>query len=206
MVVCRPGFPGFESARQRAVDRADVPRLTAAQAGQTLFLTEHGGDCQVGGAVYFRVPDARACFAEFTGNGVVILTGEGHLHGFTHTWIGASLLGVASALSGKYLSELGLRLIGCRRFVPIRWPVALVSAFIGTFSHVLLDGIMHADVEPFWPLTRANGLLGLMSVQAMHWFCLGSGVVGAVLYFVVASRLAPRDADGEASSPVGPRR
>ena len=137
---------------------------------------------------------------------VVILTGEGHLHGFTHTWIGASLLGIASALSGKYLSEFGLRLIGCRRFVPIRWPVAVLSAFVGTFSHVLLDGIMHADVEPFWPLTRDNGLLGLVSVRAMHWFCLGSGVVGAVLYFIVASRLAPRDADGEASSPVGPGR
>lgn len=75
MVVCQPGFPGFESARQRAVDRVDVPRLTAAQTGQTLFLTEHGGDCQVGGAVYFRVPDARACFAEFTGNGVVSMGG-----------------------------------------------------------------------------------------------------------------------------------
>ena len=95
---------------------------------------------------------------------------------------------MASALSGKYLSELGLRLIGCRRFVPIRWPVALVSAFIGTFSHVLLDGIMHADVEPFWPLTRANGLLGLMSVQAMHWFCLGSGVAGALLAVFVGTR------------------
>lgn len=41
------------------------------RAGQTLFLTEHSGDCQVGGAVYFRVLDARACFAEFTGTGVV---------------------------------------------------------------------------------------------------------------------------------------
>ncbi len=45
------------------------------RAGQTLFLTEHSGDCQVGGAVYFRVPDARACFSEFTGNGVVSMDG-----------------------------------------------------------------------------------------------------------------------------------
>ncbi|WP_397535796.1 hypothetical protein, partial [Roseateles sp.] len=26
------------------------------RAGQTLFLTEHSGDCQVGGAIYFIVP------------------------------------------------------------------------------------------------------------------------------------------------------
>lgn len=39
--------------------------------GQTIFLTEHTGDCQVGGAVYFVVPDASQCFAEFEQKGVV---------------------------------------------------------------------------------------------------------------------------------------
>ncbi|WP_347249957.1 metal-dependent hydrolase [Zoogloea sp.] len=132
---------------------------------------------------------------------VVILTGEGHLHGFTHTWIGASLLGIASALSGKYLSEFGLRLMGCHRLVPIVWPVAVLSAFVGTFSHVLLDGIMHADVEPFWPFSRDNALLGLLSVRAMHWFCLGSGLVGAVLYFIVARRRVARGGGGVSGPP-----
>lgn len=41
------------------------------RAGQTLFLTEHSGDCQVGGAVYFLIPDARACHAEFRQSGIV---------------------------------------------------------------------------------------------------------------------------------------
>ncbi|MBL8459875.1 MAG: metal-dependent hydrolase [Zoogloea sp.] len=132
---------------------------------------------------------------------VVILTGDGHLHGFTHTWIGASLLGIASALSGKYLSEFGLRLMGCRRLVPILWPVAVLSAFVGTFSHVVLDGIMHADVEPFWPFSRDNALLGLLSVRAMHWLCLGSGLVGAVLYFIVARRRVPRGGGGVSPPP-----
>lgn len=39
--------------------------------GQTIFLTEHTGDCQVGSAVYFAVPDASQCFAEFEKNGVI---------------------------------------------------------------------------------------------------------------------------------------
>lgn len=39
--------------------------------GQTIFLTEHAGDCQVGGAVYFVVPDASQCLSEFEQNGVV---------------------------------------------------------------------------------------------------------------------------------------
>ena len=39
--------------------------------GQTLFLTEHAGDCEPGGAVYFHVPDVRACHAAFAERGVV---------------------------------------------------------------------------------------------------------------------------------------
>ena len=50
-----PGFPVF---------------IQATRAGQTIFLTEHAGDCQVGGAVYFIVPDAQSCYAEFANNGI----------------------------------------------------------------------------------------------------------------------------------------
>jgi len=51
-----PGYPLF---------------IQATRSGQTIFLTEHTGDCQVGGAVYFMVPDARACYAQFASNGIV---------------------------------------------------------------------------------------------------------------------------------------
>jgi catechol 2,3-dioxygenase-like lactoylglutathione lyase family enzyme len=40
------------------------------RAGQTIFLSEHAGDCEVGGAVYFLVPDVDACFSEFFGRKV----------------------------------------------------------------------------------------------------------------------------------------
>lgn len=39
--------------------------------GQTIFLTEHTGDCEVGGAVYFKVADAGQCLKEFQHQGVV---------------------------------------------------------------------------------------------------------------------------------------
>ncbi len=51
-----PGFPLFAQLSRQ---------------GQTIFLTEHAGDCQVGGAVYFVVPDASQCLAEFEQKGVV---------------------------------------------------------------------------------------------------------------------------------------
>jgi membrane-bound metal-dependent hydrolase YbcI (DUF457 family) len=122
----------------------------------------------------------------------VMLTGHGHLHGFSHTYIGATLLGAFSALSGKYLSELGLRVLGHTEFLPISWFVACVSALIGTYSHVALDSIMHGDIEPLAPFTSTNLLLGLISIEALHWFCAFSGLVGAVVYYVVARMQARR--------------
>lgn len=55
-----PGFPLF---------------FQITRAGQTIFLTEHTGDCEVGGAVYFTVPDARACYAEFQQRGIAATKG-----------------------------------------------------------------------------------------------------------------------------------
>ena len=82
---------------------------------------------------------------------VVLITGKGQLHGFSHTYMGATLLAVFAALSGKHLSELGLKILGVSQHKPVRitWLIAFISAFIGGYSHVLLDSIMHADVEPF---------------------------------------------------------
>jgi len=119
---------------------------------------------------------------------VVMITGEGHLHGFSHTYIGATLLAIFSALSGKYLSEVGLYVLGLNKQwqVKIAWWVSFLSAFIGTLSHVFLDSIMHSDVEPFFPLTTNNEFLGLISVQALHEACLYSALVGGMLYFSIS--------------------
>ncbi len=118
---------------------------------------------------------------------IVMITGSGHLHGFTHTFIGASLIAVFSGVTGKYLSEFGLKLlqIGTSGEVTIIWVVAISSAFIGSFSHVILDGIMHTDVEPFYPFTLFNAFHGLISVQALHKLCLYSGLLGTGVYYGV---------------------
>lgn len=51
-----PGFPVFA-------------QLT--REGQSICLTEHAGDCQVGGAVHFIVPDVDACYRAFQASGQV---------------------------------------------------------------------------------------------------------------------------------------
>ena len=78
---------------------------------------------------------------------VAIITGEGHLHGFTHTYIGSSLIAVFSAVTGKYTAELALIMIykNIQQVINIRWRVAYLSAFIGAYSHVILDKNSMAD-------------------------------------------------------------
>ncbi|HKE02400.1 MAG TPA: VOC family protein [Planctomycetota bacterium] len=53
-----PGFPVF----------AEV-----ARDGLSLFLTEHSGDCKVGGAAYIVVDDVDALHREIIGRGVKVL-------------------------------------------------------------------------------------------------------------------------------------
>lgn len=119
---------------------------------------------------------------------LVLMTGEGELHGFTHTYVGATLLAVLSALTGKYLSEWGLlviRISSQTNPVKIAWWVVFLSAFIGTYTHVALDSILYLDIDPLFPLELKNGLLGLINPETLYRLCVISGVVGAVVYYAV---------------------
>lgn len=116
---------------------------------------------------------------------VAIVTGRGELHGFSHTAIGATLIGLACGMTGKPLGELGLCILGLRRYAAITWQVSFVSAFIGTYSHVLIDSIMHADITPLAPLALSNPLHGLISIEALHIWCVASAIVGSAAFLLI---------------------
>ena len=127
---------------------------------------------------------------------VVMITGVGHLHGFSHTYLGAVLLTVFSALTGKYLSEIGLLILGIsnqQNPIKIKWWISIASAFIGTFSHVFLDSIMHHDVQPFFPFTLNNDFVSIISIEQLHSMCLYLGITGTILYFIVQKRQSMRN-------------
>jgi catechol 2,3-dioxygenase-like lactoylglutathione lyase family enzyme len=46
--------------------------LQVSRDGLTFYLTEHRGDCPVGGLVHLFVPDVDAWYAELTGKGVPV--------------------------------------------------------------------------------------------------------------------------------------
>lgn len=138
---------------------------------------------------------------------VRILRGDPELHGFTHTITGAVGVGLAAALVGRPPANWFLRLL--RRDneeqwaenlvrTDVTWPVALLSAWIGTGSHLLLDGVMHGDMHPFAPLTAANPILGAMSLEALHIFCVATGMAGVGVFAATTAWSARRTRSGQA--------
>lgn len=126
--------------------------------------------------------------------GYAMLTGTGDLHGLSHTLAGALLIGLVAALSGKPLGELGLRILKLPKELPITWGVAFLSAYIGTLSHIAIDSIMHADVTPWWPLTKVSPFYGAISIEALHVVCLATAAVGALAFWLVRY-ISARNAD-----------
>src|SRR5215210_2467379 len=94
---------------------------------------------------------------------VGLITHHGKLHGFSHTYLGASLIGALSAITGKYLSQIALAAVLGKRWseIDIGWRTAIISAYIGSYSHVVLDSIVHSDMQPLYPFA-SNELLGLL--------------------------------------------
>ena len=138
---------------------------------------------------------------------VRMISGDGALHGFTHRLPGAFGIGIVAALLGQPIANWWLGVV--RRDLNDRWtlewlgsgvswPIAFGSAWIGTGSHLILDGFMHSDMRPFWPLSRVNPILGVMEVDAIYVLCIVSGVVG--LGILIALRaVAPKRSNSGAT-------
>jgi membrane-bound metal-dependent hydrolase YbcI (DUF457 family) len=98
------------------------------------------------------------------------------LHSFLHTYLGSLVVIPLSLLVvwGLYqLSFLKKYLIE-----EFNVKVVLASLLVGTWSHVLLDSIMHSDVRPFWPVDSKNIFDELIGVRALHILCFVCGAVG----------------------------
>ncbi|RDZ29128.1 hypothetical protein [Lysobacter silvisoli] len=117
---------------------------------------------------------------------VGILRGWPVLHGYTHTVLGALLIGLLAGAIGRPISETCLRWLRLPH-APFTWPASFAGGLIGTYSHVLLDAIMHSDMHPAWPLSAANPLLRWISVDELHLLCLGLGLAGLAAMAVRAA-------------------
>jgi hypothetical protein len=111
------------------------------------------------------------------------------LHGYAHTFIGATILGAIWGITAWIFH------------VPIKWIVQDVlkfpftpskskmvsSGILGACFHVLLDSPLYSDIEPFYPLL-ANPMYGLIDHFAMYTLCTFFFIPAVILYMYQIKR------------------
>jgi membrane-bound metal-dependent hydrolase YbcI (DUF457 family) len=104
------------------------------------------------------------------------------VHAFFHTYLGASLVSIAA---GTFF--VAARWLAGRFWLPdvFRWRdlslrQVIIGAALGAYSHVVLDSVMHTDMQPLAPFSSANLLLGAVSLSILHIACFVLGLVGVL--------------------------
>lgn len=121
--------------------------------------------------------------------------GDGQVHGMTHSY----LLALPLAALTYWLLGLGWRLLGWLqpylsgggwlRQLAINPPspcCRLCSVLLGTQSHVLLDSIMHADLQPWRPFSEHNAAYGWLSIDELTFGCLVCALLGLMIMLLRA--------------------
>ena len=143
------------------------------------------------GAALHAIAPRHVSFLAFCATNVLIdveslynLVNHRHpVHAFFHTYLGTTLVAVATIGIFGALRRLAPALhlpnvLGWKELTTLQ---VSIGAALGAYSHVALDSPMHRDIQPFAPLSTSNALLGVVSLSALHWSCLAAGVLGLVI-------------------------
>ncbi len=107
---------------------------------------------------------------------------SGPLHGNLHTFLGAAIVAVLTACVIWVIRTPLQQLLSL--FALSHDPTfstVLISSVIGTYSHVLLDSFLYAEMNPFFPLL-GNPLQGLIEAATIYQFCVYCMMFGLVIY------------------------
>ena len=155
------------------------------------FTPFHWGPALLVGLLLFRFLDFPSflvsCVApDVEGLYMVIFTPYLLHHGFLHSYVGASIIGVAVAVvmysirrwTGSVMAWFDLRQNSLFKKI-------LLTSLLGAYSHVFLDSFLYAEMRPFDPL-EANPFLGIASeytrYSAIYGLCGLAFLIGLILY------------------------
>jgi len=143
------------------------------------------------GAAVHAVAPRHVSFLAFCAANVVIdieplyymVTGQFPLHRFFHTYVGATLILLATVAlflgAFKLASVIPLPDLFGWKQLTIRQ--IAIGAALGSYSHIVLDSLMHSDIRPLAPFSEGNPLFRLVSLSTLHLSCLVAGILGLAL-------------------------
>jgi membrane-bound metal-dependent hydrolase YbcI (DUF457 family) len=110
-------------------------------------------------------------------------TGQYPLHRFFHTYVGATVMMVATALIFFIALKLASRVRLPNLF---QWqslnPITIwLGAAAGSYSHIVFDSVMHSDIAPLSPFSEVNVLYQFVPLGKLHLFCIFAAVSGLVI-------------------------
>tara|TARA_B100000767_G_scaffold255223_1_gene261234 strand:- start:182 stop:697 length:516 start_codon:yes stop_codon:yes gene_type:complete len=118
-------------------------------------------------------------------------------HKFFHTLIGSSIVALSCAIIGIPICERLLKfwnknLQNEKSLEKLKWLStdtnitifsSFTGAFVGAYSHIILDSLMHFDVKPFEPFFSKT-FVGIISSDLLHILLVGLFVFGSIVFFV----------------------
>src|SRR5262245_30268247 len=110
-----------------------------------------------------------------------MLRGEYPVHGFFHGFAGATVTAAVTTL--LFLAARNAPAVLSRWRSTGPWPIVL-GATLGTWTHVVLDGIMHPDIRPFTPFSDVDPFFHHGSGRAVRAACVAAWSVGALVLLV----------------------
>lgn len=143
------------------------------------------------GAAIHAIAPKHVSFLAFCSANVLIdieplyymVTGQYPLHRFFHTYIGATIIMIATAL----IFFIALMLASRARIPNLfEWqslkPLPIwVGAAVGSYSHIVFDSVMHSDIVPLAPFSEVNVLYQLVPLGKLHLICVFSAVLGLAI-------------------------
>ena len=118
-------------------------------------------------------------------------------HKFFHTLIGSTIVALSCAIIGIPICERLLKfwnknLQNVKSLEKLKWLStdtnitifsSFTGAFVGAYSHIILDSLMHFDVKPFEPFFSKT-FVGIISSDLLHILLVGLFVFGSIVFFV----------------------
>lgn len=104
------------------------------------------------------------------------------LHGFFHSYIGATVLALILALCMYFLKGLSGALMKAFRLSQSSSLKKIVfTSLMGSYLHVFLDSFLYSEMMPFYPL-QGNMFYAYSSYTIIYGFCGATALLGGALY------------------------
>jgi membrane-bound metal-dependent hydrolase YbcI (DUF457 family) len=114
------------------------------------------------------------------------------LHLFFHTFLGATIMAILVAVGMVLLRDVFEKLMAFFLLPQMASPAKItVAAIIGAYSHIILDGFLYPEMQPFWPIL-GNPLLGLVSSSSVYLFCVLCFIIAIPVYIIQIWRVKQR--------------